>query len=157
MTKKRRGWIKAIEEFPDELTQLVSNLSDNLLTKSIVRNGWTIAQNIHHIADADSNKMNLIKEMLVSENPKLVEFSEEKWADLSVSKEGTISESLLIIRAVHKKAVKLLKRLKDKDWKRVGNYPNLGKITIENLVESFSTHGPRHIIQVNGLLKLINR
>ena len=53
--EERQPLIEKIRNFPAELEALVSQLSDQQLTNPYVDGEWTIAQNVHHVADSHMN------------------------------------------------------------------------------------------------------
>lgn len=150
---KQQAYISKIEQFPSVLERLVSKLSTKKLTTEYVKGEWTVAQNVHHIVDAHNNKYSLIRQILTEDSPKLREFKEEKWAELPDGKNRNIEYSLLMIRGLHHRVVVLLKSLNQQQWKMAGKHSGFGKISIEQIVESFSTHGGRHITQIKETLQ----
>lgn len=140
--------IAEIKKFPKELSLLVANLTVKQLTTPYKNGEWTIAQNVHHIADVHINKYALVKQILSENSPILREHAEKSWAEMQDSKSPQIQTSLFVVKGLHKKLVILLESLKKADWQRRGRHPVFGEITLEDLVESFSTHGQRHIAQI---------
>jgi len=149
----QKACISKIERFPSILERLVNKLSIKQLTTEYVKGKWTVTQNIHHLVDAHNNKFSLIRQILTENNPTLQEFKEEKWAELPDGKHKDISYSLLILEGLHKRVVILLRELNSKQWKLAGKHSHFGDVSIEQIVESFSTHGERHIKQIKKTLR----
>ena len=55
------NWISTIEDFPERLYHLVTNLSEEILDTSYRKEGWTIRQVIHHCYDSHHNSYTRFK------------------------------------------------------------------------------------------------
>jgi len=152
-TDKQKGYIQKLRALPNFLAQAIAGLSEEQLTTVYIPNEWTIAQNIHHIADGNYSKYNAIRQILTEHEPPLEELALELLADLPDAKNKDVGESLEIIKGLHARAVYLLEHLNKDDWHRVGVHPKKGNITLEHIAETFSTHGERHIAQIKKTLE----
>src|SRR5437870_2772323 len=74
--------IKEISDFPHLLEETLKDITDKQLIHLPSDGGWTIAQNIHHIADVHVNKYAHIKQILVEDSPLLKEHAEDIWITL---------------------------------------------------------------------------
>jgi hypothetical protein len=52
---QRRELIEKIRELPERLREQVSGLTDAQLTTHFLAGEWTVAQNVHHLADSHMN------------------------------------------------------------------------------------------------------
>ena len=63
--------IDVIRSFPSKLEALVSDLTPEELTTAYNAPEWTVAQNIHHLADSHLNSYVRMKLMYTEDNPTL--------------------------------------------------------------------------------------
>ncbi len=78
-------WINVLEEFPKQLSNLVNNLTDKQLDTTYRKNGWTIRQVIHHLADSHHNSYTRFKWTLTEEKTIIKTYYEDRWAALLLS------------------------------------------------------------------------
>ena len=156
-TDTQKSYIQKIRELPANLTEVIKNLSEEQLTTVYIEREWTVAQNIHHIADANFNKYNLIRQILTEEEPELGGFKEEMFANFTDARHKSVDLSLGIIEGLHGRAVLLLESLSGSDWQKAGVSSYHGRLTVEAIVETFSTHGQRHIDQIKKTLEASKR
>ena len=72
--------IEKIRRLPQQLEELISGLSPQQLTAKPLPNEWTVAQNVHHIADSHINSYVRCKLMATEDNPTLKPYDEGAWA-----------------------------------------------------------------------------
>lgn len=151
--EKRMQLIDTMLALPGKLEQLVEGLSDDQLTTAYVSGEWTIAQNIHHLADSHMNAFYRFKRILLEDNPLIVPYDQDEWAITPEADKADISDSLTILYALHQRWAYLMKRLDTPEWARPGRHQQVGDVVLYNVLESYAQHGEDHIRQIKQVLE----
>ncbi len=146
----RNSFIKTIENLPAEITKAVDSLSDEQLDTEYRDGGWTIRQVVHHVADSHLNSFCRFKLVLTEEFPTIRGYHEDRWAELPDS-QMSVDVSLNIIDGIHKRWVKILKALSDKEFRRELNHPESGKWTLEEMLGLYDWHSKHHTAHITEL------
>jgi hypothetical protein len=150
--EERRERIDRMRRFPAELEAVVKDLSEAELKTHFIEGEWTVAQNVHHVADSHMNAYIRFKLLKTENNPTIRGYNQDDWAVLYDASEPPLETSLAIIKALHVRWVIFLESLSEDDWARTGFHPESGPISMESLLKTYSEHGPGHIDQINRTL-----
>ena len=147
------SWIKDIEDFPSKVEGLTKNISTEQLNWKYRPGGWTVKQVIHHCADSHMNSIIRFKLALTEESPTIRPYFEDRWAELVDSHDDDISDSVSLLKGLHKKWVVLLKSLNDNDLKRDFIHPEHGKrFNLADNIGVYAWHCNHHFAHMkNGL------
>ena len=150
--EERREQITKLRRLPNQLRKLVERLGDEQLTTHYLANEWTVAQNVHHLADAHMNAFLHLKLMLSEEEPTLKGYSADGWATLSDADHADIELSLCIVENLHVRLVQLLESLRDADFARSGINSRGDKRTVDDYLRIYGNHGEAHLDQIQRTL-----
>ena len=148
----REEAIEKIHSLPQQVEELVSGLSPQELTAKTLPNEWTVAQNVHHIADSHINSYVRCKLIATEENPTLKPYDEDAWALLSDGSSADLSDSLALLKALHARWVRFWENLPDDVWQRTGQHPQSGAVTLARQLELYVEHGEAHLEQIRRTL-----
>ena len=147
-------WIQALEEYPDKLRALVSDLSDEQLETPYRPRGWRIRQLIHHIADSHHNSYIRFKWGLTEDKPLIKVYDEKKWAELADSRTAPIVLSLDHLQSVHSKLVYLLRGSERHELQREFIHPDGQVVTsLEENIGRYVWHGNHHYAHIANLIE----
>ncbi len=149
---ERQIRIEKIRDFPAQLEAVVQNLSDADLNTHFIEGEWTVAQNVHHLADSHMNSFIRLKLILTEDKPPLKPYLQEKWAELPDSHDLPVASSLALLKGLHERWCVLLEQLQEEDWTRSGMHPEIGAVTPDDLLRIYAGHGEGHIDQINKTL-----
>jgi uncharacterized damage-inducible protein DinB len=149
---ERMEMINRIGQLPAKVEAAVMKLNEQQLTIPYRKDGWTIRQVVHHLADSHMNAFIRVKLLLTEEKPTLKAYDQEKWALLSDTAKTPIQSSLAILRGVHDRWVALFENLPEASWSRGGLHPETGEVTVESLLATYAGHGDNHLGQITGLI-----
>ncbi len=149
--EQRRAYIETIATFPDVLEALVTPLTEEQLHTHFLAHEWTVAQNVHHLADSHMNSFIRFKLLLTEDNPTIKPYDQDAWA-VTPDYQPPIATSLGILRGLHVRWAALLNHLGETDWARRGTHPASGVITIDSLLKSYHDHCLAHIDQITRTL-----
>ena len=142
---------KLMEQFrslPERAAAAVRGLNEAQLDTPYREGGWTVRQVIHHLADADLNAFIRTKFILTEEKPTLKVWDQDTWAGLPDTTLMPVQPSLAILQGLHDRWYALLRSLPEAGWKRAGNHPDRGEITVEDLLALYTRHGESHLGQI---------
>ncbi len=140
--------ITALREFPQRLASAIANLDDACMTAHPLAGEWSIAQNVHHLAD--SHMTSYIRCRLIASelNPPLKPYDQDAWAGFGDSQSADISTSLMILQGLHSRWADFFTNLAESDWERVGYHPELGAVSLQRQLIGYVEHGDAHIDQI---------
>ena len=149
---ERKGLIDKIKRLPAQLELLVGGLSYTQLHTHFLPAEWTVAQNVHHLADSHMNSFIRIKLILTEENPTLRPYDQDAWALTADYQHTPITESLTLLRGLHSRWAVLFDKLSEEQWQRTGFHPENGVVTVEGLLRAYADHGEGHLDQITRTL-----
>lgn len=150
-------WICTIANFPTNIENEVSGLSDEELLYKYRPNGWNIRQLVHHCADSHINSLIRFKLTLTEEKPTIKPYFEDRWAELADTKNTPINLSLKILEGLHARWTVLLNSLTEQQLARTFIHPEYGKvISLRENIGIYSWHCNHHLehIRIAKLNKL---
>lgn len=145
--EQRQTIIARLRRFPDEWEKLVAGLSEHELYTAFIPNEWSVAQNVHHVPDSHMNAFIRVRLILTEDKPTVKPYDQDAWAKLADYK-LPIEPSLSILRNLHVRWCALLDSLTAADFARVGIHPEIGEITIDDILKIYNEHCDAHIEQV---------
>lgn len=150
--QERRAMIDKIRAFPPRLEALVSGLSDQDLTTHYLPQEWTVAQNVHHLADSHMNAFVRVKLALTEDKPTIKPYDQDEWAKLPESTKADLQDSLMILAGLHSRWALLFDSLDESDWARQLMHPERGVITLEDILKTYANHCDAHVDQIQRTL-----
>ena len=144
--------INSIRRLPDQIQALVTGLTPEQLTTHYLTDEWTVAQNVHHLADSHMNSYVRCKLIMTEDVPTFRPYDQDLWADLPDAKTADLSASLALLRSLHMRWVVFWENLSDEDWQRTGFHPDDGPVTLAEQLQLYADHGEAHIDQITRTL-----
>ena len=141
-----------LERLPIQLEHLVTGLTPVRLTTHFLAGEWTVAQNVHHLADSHMNAYLRCKLILTEEDPSLKPYDQDRWATLPDAGDANLSTSLHLLQALHTRWVQFFRTLDGVDWMRAGRHPEHGAVTLADQLRLYAGHGLAHIDQIRRTL-----
>lgn len=149
--------INDIKNLPSFLEFSIQDLDASQLETPYRPGGWTVHQLVHHIADSHINAYTRFKLGLTEDNPIVKPYNQEAWADLSDTKKLPVNVSVTLLHALHARWVQILEDITESQWQRTVYHPEREiKITLWELLKSYSWHSRHHVAHINNLRKRMN-
>jgi hypothetical protein len=145
---ERHDLMAKIRRLPAALEAAAKDLTEAQLNTPYREGGWTVRQVVHHLADSHLNGFVRMKLMLTEAGPVLKPYDQDAWATLSDTAAMPIESSLLILRGLHERWAALLESLPEAGWKRSALHPEVGIVTLADLLADYARHGEQHVEQV---------
>ena len=149
--EERSTRIDAIESHPSRMRSALSGLTDDQLDTPYRDGGWTPRQVVHHVVDSHINAYVHFKLALTEDKPTIRAYEQHIWAELPDAKAGPVEGALAILDALHARWVSFLRKLEPEDFGRPLQYPGIGDVTVDALLEIYGWHGPHHEAHVTSL------
>lgn len=144
----RQGWIAEIEAAPDLIRAAVAGAGAEQLETPYREGGWTVRQVVHHVADSHMNAYIRTRLALTEDHPTIKPYDEQKWATLVDAKTGDPQVSLVLLEAMHRRWVALLKSLSEADFARKLIHPEHGELDLNWILGAYAWHGKHHAAQI---------
>jgi hypothetical protein len=151
-TATRAQAIARLRKLPEQVTELTAGLTPEQLTTHFLDGEWSVAQNVHHLADSHLNSYIRLKLILTEENPTVRPYDQDLWALTPEANLADLGASLMLLQGLHQRWADLFARLDESQWQRTGLHPANGVITPEDLLISYSAHGEGHLDQMQRTL-----
>jgi hypothetical protein len=149
--EQRQTYIRTIADFPDMLERLIAGLTDEQLHTAYLPNEWTVAQNVHHLADSHLNSFIRFKFVYTEDRPALKAYDQDVWAR-TADYDVPISASLAILRGLHARWAALLRSFTDETWERVGIHSENGEMRLDGMLLTYHNHCHAHLVQITRTL-----
>ncbi len=93
--------IDKIRRLPEQVAALVNGLTDAQLTGHFLAGEWSVAQNVHHLADSHMNSYIRCKLIATEQHPTLKPYDQELWAEMADASGPDVAVSLALLTALH--------------------------------------------------------
>ncbi len=152
--ESRADAIQAIRQLPARLREQVQGLSVEQLTTAYNAPEWTIAQNIHHLADTHMVCIRRFKLILTSPRFQFTAYDVNAIAEYPDAKNADIEHSLRILEGLQARWAILLENLSDEEWAKIGiaSSPDRPDYSLEQMALLYAQHGLNHVRQIQDVL-----
>jgi hypothetical protein len=151
--EQRATLIADIEQAPAALRAAVRGLDQQQLDTPYRDGGWTVRQVVHHVPESHMNAYIRFKLALTEDQPTIKPYEQQLWAELPDVKSTPIEVSLALMDSLHDRFVRVLRLMKEQDWKRSFRHPELGIVPLEKNLALYSWHGRHHVAHITELKK----
>jgi uncharacterized damage-inducible protein DinB len=150
--ERRAGWIQEVAEAPAQLRAAVHQLSEQQFDTPYREGGWTVRQVVHHVPDSHLNAYVRFKLALTEENPTVRPYDEGSWAQLPDSVATPVGVSLMLLEALHRRWVVLLRGMQEAEWARTYYHPESQKsFPLDRILAHYAWHGRHHVAHITKL------
>ncbi|MCO6450858.1 MAG: DinB family protein [Caldilineales bacterium] len=151
-TAERQERISRIRRLPGQIETLTAGLSSAQLSTHFLAGEWTVAQNVHHLADSHMNSYIRCKLIAAEDTPLLKPYDQDVWADMADAKSAYLAPSFALLAGLHIRWVEFWEGLADEDWGRTGIHPENGEVSLDDILALYADHGEAHIDQITRTL-----
>ncbi|MEP0984167.1 DinB family protein [Ekhidna sp.] len=146
--------IPILERTPDILNQLLRNLPNDWVSHNEGPDTWSPFDVVGHLIHGENTDwIPRVKIILAYSDGKAFE-PFDRFAQYELSKGKTLDSLLGEFQLLRKKNIQELKGLKltDQDLLKTGRHPELGIITLKNLLAAWVVHDLGHINQITRVM-----
>ena len=149
---RRAELIGQISDAPTRLRAAVDRLTDEQLDTRYRPDGWTVRQLAHHVPDSHLNAYIRFKLALTEVNPTIKPYDEARWAELPDTAGTSVAVSLVLLEALHRRWVVLLRAMTDAEWSRTFFHPEKQQsLSLDWFLGLYAWHGRHHVAHITGL------
>jgi len=112
--------------------------------------GWTPRQVVHHIVDSHANAYLRFKWVVAEDNPTIKTYDQDAWAKLP-DMTLPLECSLATLDGLHQRWSSFLSMLPEEAWRRTGEHPDHGTMSLDDFLDDYAAHGLRHAKQITDL------
>jgi hypothetical protein len=150
--QQRHAYIDHIRHLPEHVATLVRDLSAEQLTTPYLAGEWTVAQNVHHLADSHMHSYIRCKLIATEDQPPLKPYDQANWATFADATDADVTMSLTLLRSLHVRWVTFWEHLPEAAWQRTGYHPENGVVSLEMQLHLYAAHGMGHLDQMRRTL-----
>jgi uncharacterized damage-inducible protein DinB len=130
------------------LKEIVDETSNDILMTRPESDKWSIKELVCHIVDTEHNFTLRMKKIIAEDNPMLMKYDQDKWAEQLNYMEWDMKETILLFGLLRNSMAGILQNLPAAAWKRKGNHEETGTLTLRNLLEDANHHCKHHLAQI---------
>jgi len=141
---------RLVEEYrqgPDEVRQAIRGIEASLLGTRPAIGEWSIREIVHHVVDAEVMSAARLRR-LVSEDVSRIESYDEAEFARRLHYDRPLDSALDLLAASRRANADLLELLGADDWQRAGEHAELGRYSVETLVQRAAEHCADHVAQI---------
>jgi uncharacterized damage-inducible protein DinB len=144
----RRECIAEFRQSPRALRKAVEGLDESRLLSRYREGGWTLAQVVHHLAEADANCYPRMKYALTENIPTVMVAPEDLWAELPDARSALIARSLDMFEAIRMRWTDAWETLTEKELSRGWRHAHFGVVTLDFMLQQYAWHSRHHTAQI---------
>jgi hypothetical protein len=104
------------------------------------------------VPDSHLNAYVRFKLALTEDSPTIKPYEESRWAELPDTKGTVVGVSLMMLEALHRRWVVLLKAMDEAQWARAFYHPEQGKLVrLDGALAMYAWHGKHHVAHITTL------
>ena len=141
----------------DQLGPAIAGLSAAELDALPVPGTWSIRQIVLHLLDSDLIASDRMKRIIAEDNPTIIGFDESAFAN-NLFYDKLDAELACDLFAKNRRLThEILRRLPDDAYARAGMHNERGRITLADLVETYTGHLEHHLKFIREKRKLLGK
>jgi hypothetical protein len=109
---------------------------------------WSVRQIVAHLADAEAANVVRLRQVIAEDNPTLVPFDQNAWAERTDYARRKPSQALETMRQLRADNHQLLKDLPPETYSRSGHHLKRGTMSLLDLLRLFAEHAEQHAAQI---------
>lgn len=145
---------------PERLNHVLKDLSILDLDATPRPGKWSIRQITIHLTDAEIVGSTRIRKVFAESGSQLPVYEQDCWADefqyqLYDSKE--FYGSVMLFDSLRLCNTKIFQKAVESDWQKFGLHPEMGQLTLRQLLELYADHSERHVGQILDIRQMIGK
>jgi hypothetical protein len=130
---------------PQLLREAVRGMNRDQLIARPVPGKWSTLEVVCHIADFEIVGADRIKRVIAENQPTLPDGDEKAFAAALKYDHRELEEELQIISGIRASTTRILRKLKEEDFARIGKHTAAGPLTLQQLVGRTAKHIAHHV------------
>ena len=109
---------------------------------------WSAHEIIVHCADSETNAHGRLRTLIADADPVIQGYDQDRWAELLDYHTLPLDPALATVVAVRANTVPILRRMPDRDWRRIGRHTESGPYAVEDWLAIYAEHLEKHSRQI---------
>jgi hypothetical protein len=145
--------IAALAAYTDHLDELADVFADanagdgELLDRRPGEGAWSVAEVLHHLADAEMHQSVRLRQMLAEDNPTWTPWDGEAYAAVLGYDVRPAADALTLVLAMRHVNVRLLASMSPELWTRTAVHPSESVVDVAGWVRIANDHLAAHVLQ----------
>jgi DinB superfamily len=152
--------INVFSQGPGRLLKVVENLKLEEMKMKVIPDKWTILEIIMHVVDSELMGYCRINQTITQSSREFAFYNQNIWTEVlnyNTYPPDVIDNRLRLFNHLRNSQIYTFKNLSINDWLKKGKHPEMGDITIRNLLELYTDHCERHIDQILQRRKILGK
>jgi uncharacterized damage-inducible protein DinB len=129
----------------EKLRRALAGLSREDLLAKPGPGKWSIQELVIHLADSDAIAIDRMKRILTENNPPLLYADEQAYTEKLFCDEQSIDDAVLLFDVGRRQWARVLRKLPDEAFDRVGTHNRRGQLSLEHFVTDYIEHVDHHL------------
>ena len=146
--------IEILSRTPNVIDALLSDLDEDWVSGNEGGDSWSPFDVVGHLIHGEKTDWIPRMKTILSVSEKRVFQPFDRFAQFEMSKGKKLSELIEEFRSLRQKNIRYLKtlNLKEIDYKRQAIHPELGEVTLQELLATWTVHDLGHIAQISRVM-----
>ena len=143
--------LQAYAEGPKRLRQTLDGLSDDALVARPIPGKWSIQEITIHLADAEVMGAARIRQTIAEPGRAFAVYEQDVWTERLAYQHldrARLDDALRLFETLRAATLPLFMHVRNGTWKQQGLHPELGPVTLRQLLELYADHSERHLDQI---------
>lgn len=140
---------------PQMLRKAVAGMSRDQIAARPIPGKWSTLEVICHLSDFEPIYADRMKRVIAEETPLILSGDPDLFQRKLAYGARDLDEELLLIEAVRRQVVRILKTLAPADFQRTGRHSADGPLTLETLLTRITNHLPHHMAFIDEKRKAL--
>jgi len=136
---------------PELLAVMLTGVHGDEIDFAAAPGKWSIRQLMAHLADTELVAAHRMRQVIAEDQPKLMAFNQEAWAQNLDYARRTPKQSLETLRRLRAENYELLKALPESAFERAGMHSERGPVSLAQMLATFSDHVEGHARQMQAI------
>jgi uncharacterized damage-inducible protein DinB len=133
---------EALAKFPKEMWRYKPSEAD-----------WSIHEVVVHITDSEANSYVRARRLIAEPGLSLMAYDENQWSSVLEYQNLDTEDAVELFRWLRSNTHKLIQNLPEATWAHTAFHPESGTITLEDWLDTYASHVPDHIGQMEAVLE----
>jgi len=145
---------------PERLNKVLAELSIKEMQAHPKPDKWSIQEIAVHLCEAEIMGAVRIRQTFCEPGSQYAVYDQDAWAQESNYQQfdtKTFYSTLMMFDSLRLCTTKIFRKATPKDWDKAAHHPEMGDLTLRQLLEIYADHGERHIGQILELRKIQNK
>jgi hypothetical protein len=139
------AWIDRYEGGAARLKSAVAGLGRDALLARPADGSWSIQEIIIHLQDSELVFADRMKRVIAEENPPLIGYDQSRFVRELYCDEQSAEDAVRIIELNRGNMARVLRKLPESAFSRIGTHNERGPLTLEQLVAGATEHLEHHL------------